>query len=70
MLANPDLQRFAVDLGAVEFSDSMCIGLLVHIRTVCVDRGIALELRRVPHRTRLLLELTGLVNAFRIVDAG
>jgi anti-sigma B factor antagonist len=60
------LQRLVIDLGQVSFMDSTGIGLLVQIRSACVQRGIDLVLTDVPRSTSALLEISGLSDAFRI----
>lgn len=68
ILGTPGLRRLIVDLGQVEFMDSTGIGLLVSIRSRCVADDVALELRHVSRRVHILLDLSGLAGAFRLVD--
>ncbi|HEY2296771.1 MAG TPA: STAS domain-containing protein [Jatrophihabitans sp.] len=68
LLDTDDLQRLVVDLGQVSFMDSTGVGLLIQIRSACVRRGIDLVLSDVPRGTRVLLEISGLSDAFRLRD--
>jgi anti-anti-sigma factor len=68
LIAQDGLTRLTVDLEHVAFIDSSGIGLLVKIRTECVNRGVDLVLMNVPRRTTAMLNLTGLSSAFEIVD--
>ena len=67
LLHQPGLADFAIDFAGNTFLDSVGLGLLVRVRLECVDRGIALQLRAVPHRVQVMLHITGLTDAFRIV---
>jgi anti-anti-sigma factor len=58
----------ALDLGGVSFIDSSGLGALVRVRKEAADRGKSLTLVNVSASTHRLLEITGLQDAFDIVD--
>lgn len=58
----PDAVR--LDLGQVTFLDAAGLGALVRVRALLAERAATLVLTDVPPRIRVLLELTGLADAF------
>jgi anti-anti-sigma factor len=57
-----------LDLGGVSFIDSSGLGALVRVRKEAGNRGKTLTLVNVSASTHRLLEITGLQDAFDIVD--
>jgi anti-sigma B factor antagonist len=65
MLAEP-VTSVTLDLDALEFIDSSGLGVLCQVQQVTQDRGIRLELVRVPRHARRVLEVTGLTETFNL----
>jgi anti-anti-sigma factor len=55
-----------VDLQAVTFMDSTCLGALVTLRNHCDALGKRMTLDGVPPRVQRLLTITGLDTAFKV----
>ena len=60
LLATEGIQRFVVDLSAVQMLDSSGLSLLVDLLKLCREMGLPMVLREVPERVRQVLDLTGL----------
>lgn len=67
-LDRADALALDLDLEGVSFIDSSGLGALVRVRKEAADRGKALTLVNVSASTHRLLEITGLQDAFDIVD--
>lgn len=60
--------RVTVDLAGMEFIDSSGLGVFVGALKRVRERSSELELRGVQPSTRKVLEITGLIQVFTIVD--
>jgi anti-sigma B factor antagonist len=58
-----------LDLAEVTFIDSTGLGTLVAIRNECLDRDIALSLRRPSPTVRRLLQLSALDTVFTLTES-
>jgi anti-anti-sigma factor len=63
-LADTDVQRLVIHLGAVSFLDPTGLGALVLIRNAAVEQGKEIMLANIPECVRLLLSITGLDEVF------
>lgn len=61
-LRESGVHDLVVDMGAVEFIDSLGLGLLVKLRALADDRGAVMTLQNVPARAAQIIELTGLLS--------
>jgi anti-sigma B factor antagonist len=64
-LAEP-VSALTLDLEGLEFIDSSGLGVLCQVQEDADARGIPLELVRVPHHARRVLEVTGLTEMFTL----
>lgn len=62
LLREPGVHALVVDMGGVEFLDSLGLGLLVRLRALADDRGATMSLRDVPAKAARIIELTGLLD--------
>jgi anti-sigma B factor antagonist len=61
--------RLVLDLGHVPYIDSMGLGVIMHAYTSVRRRGGNLELLNVTGRNRRLLEITKLLDVFRVHES-
>jgi anti-sigma B factor antagonist len=66
LLLNRPITTLTLDLADMSFIDSSGLGALCVVRQEAEDRGIALNLNRVPAHARRVLEITGLTQLFTI----
>lgn len=66
LLVDRPLTTLTLDLAGLSFIDSSGLGALCRVRQDAEDRGIALDLNRVPANARRVLEITGLTPLFTI----
>jgi anti-anti-sigma factor len=66
LLLNQPITTLTLDLADLSFIDSSGLGTLCRVRQDAEDRGIALDLHRVPDHARRVLEITGLTQLFTI----
>jgi anti-sigma B factor antagonist len=64
----PHQRRVVLDLAGVTFMDSMGVGLLVETSRRFVPEFRVLVLRAPSEQVRQVLEITGLLQAFEILD--
>jgi len=65
-----EMRTLILDMGGVEFMDSMGLASLVRTRKMCADAGAVLELRCLQPRVRHVLALTGLAEWFSLDEVG
>jgi anti-sigma B factor antagonist len=66
LLLSQPVTSLTIDLADLSFIDSSGLGTLCRVRQDAIDRGIALDLQRVPPHARRVLEITGLTPLFTI----
>jgi anti-sigma B factor antagonist len=64
LLLNRPVTTLTLDLADLSFIDSSGLGALCRVRQDAADRGIALDLHRVPAHARRVLDITGLTPLF------
>ena len=67
-LAVPDVDAVVIDLAGVTFMDSTGLSALVQIRNEALRLDKHLDLDNVPQQVRQILTITGLADAFGLVD--
>jgi len=60
----PDHKLIVLDLGDIDFIDSLGLGTLVRLNVRCRQSGCHLQLRNVGNRIKDLLNLTNLLGIF------
>ncbi len=61
--------KLVINLEAVSYLDSMCLGEIISAYTTVRRHGSTLKLLKVPARIRELLEIAKLMKLFEIFDA-
>lgn len=69
-LLNDELDKFIVDLSAVETVDSSGLSLLIDLLRLCREMGLPMLLRGVPDRVQQLFMLTGLDQVMAADESG
>ncbi len=62
-------RKLVLDLGAVSYMDSMCLGEIIRGLVTMRKRGGALHLANLPERVRQLMTLVGLTSVFQVFES-
>ncbi len=68
-LSGSPAQRLVIDLRQLEFMDSTGLSIIVRAHQRFADEGRELGLVRGPSQVQRLLDLTGVAERLRVVDA-
>jgi anti-sigma B factor antagonist len=68
-LVHAGRRTLVLDLGAVSYMDSMCLGEIIRGLVPMRKRGGALHLANLPERVKQLMTLVGLTSVFQVFES-